>query len=80
MKDLKKIFEESVVSLDVHRLVLEYLNHSAYLGTLEAFVQESGINKIEGALAKSKDETGLLKKHARQYCIFSPLFSFYVNK
>ncbi len=57
--------------VDTHRLVLEYLDHYAYLGTLESFVQESGIGKIEasfrGDKAAAADGLGTLKKHERQY-------------
>ncbi len=72
MKDLRKIVEEPAASLEVHKLVLEYLNHYAYLGTLDSFVLESGISRIEGSTSatatKASDELGLLKKHDRQYC------------
>ena len=85
LKDLRKIFDEPIVSIDVHKLVLEYLNHYAYLSTLESFVQESGISRIEESLQKIKakdvqtEEPVVLKKHERQYCTFSPLLFYFAK-
>lgn len=74
LNDLKKIFNEPILSVNIHRLVLDYLNHYAYLGTLESFINESGINKIEENITKNKEiAPNIMKKHELEYIKFSPL-------
>lgn len=70
------MFAEPLSSLDVHKLVFDYLNHYAYLGTLETFVQESGMKKLEDSSGtfKMNGEPSLLKKHEREYSKYSPIF------
>ena len=79
LNDLKSVCEEPLQSIDVHKLVLGYLNHYAYLNTMESFVRESGIEKVEESLTRLKkkdlppvqDDLGILKKHGPQYCPYS---------
>lgn len=54
MKTVKAVFSEQLSDLGVHKLVLDYLKHYAYLGTLEVFTQESGIRKLENSVEMPK--------------------------
>ena len=46
--------EEALDCVDVHSLMMEYLSHYAYLNTLQSFVKESGIDKVQGLKNPSK--------------------------
>ena len=47
MSEIISINKYSVLSIDVHKIVHDYLEHYGYMETLAAFKDEAGINSIE---------------------------------